>query len=67
VLGAAMLSPAALVKIRDLLDGAEFYRPGHQVICRPSPHSPTAATRTTRFQSAPTSGQARGSRQPTPR
>jgi hypothetical protein len=32
VLGAAMLSPAALVKIRDLLDGAEFYRPGHQVI-----------------------------------
>jgi hypothetical protein len=29
VLGAAMLSPAALVEVRTLLDGSEFYRPAH--------------------------------------
>jgi replicative DNA helicase len=32
VLGAAMLSPAALAEVRALLDGGEFYRPAHQVI-----------------------------------
>ncbi|GAA4483761.1 hypothetical protein GCM10023191_005880 [Actinoallomurus oryzae] len=29
VLGAAMLSPAALTEVRELLDGSEFYRPAH--------------------------------------
>lgn len=48
VLGAAMLSPAALAEIRAVLDGSEFYRPGHQVIWqaitaladRGDPHDP---------------------------
>ena len=48
VLGAAMLSPAALAEIRDLLDGSEFYRPAHQIIWqaitaladRGDPHDP---------------------------
>src|SRR5690348_7057782 len=48
VLGAAMLSPAALAEIRGLLDGSEFYRPAHQVIWqaitgladRGDPHDP---------------------------
>lgn len=48
VLGAAMLSPAALAEVRDLLGGAEFYRPGHQAIWqaitaladRGDPHDP---------------------------
>jgi hypothetical protein len=48
VLGAAMLSPAALAEARDLLDGTEFYRPAHQVIWeaitaladRGDPHDP---------------------------
>jgi replicative DNA helicase len=48
VLGAAMLSPAALAEVRALLDGSEFYRPAHQVIWeaitvladRGDPHDP---------------------------
>lgn len=32
VLGAAMLSPAALADVRGLLDGTEFYRPAHALI-----------------------------------
>ena len=48
VLGAAMLSPAALTDIREVLDGSEFYRPAHQVIWhavtaladRGDPHDP---------------------------
>ena len=32
VLGAAMLSPAALAEIRAVLTGEEFYRPAHQTI-----------------------------------
>jgi len=48
VLGAAMLSPAALADARAVLDGSEFYRPAHQVIWqaiadladRGDPHDP---------------------------
>ncbi len=48
VLGAAMLSPAALAEARAVLDGGEFYRPAHQVIWqaitaladRGDPHDP---------------------------
>src|SRR5689334_15741444 len=48
VIGAAMLSPAVLAEIRDLLSGGEFYRPSHQVIWqaitdladRGDPHDP---------------------------
>lgn len=48
VLGAAMLSPAALAEVRAVLDGSEFYRPTHQVIWqaitaladRGDPHDP---------------------------
>ena len=48
VLGAAMLSPAALAEARTVLDGGEFYRPAHliiwQAICaladRGDPHDP---------------------------
>ena len=48
VVGAAMLSPAALAEIRVVLDGTEFYRPAHQVIWqaittladRGDPHDP---------------------------
>ncbi len=48
VIGAAMLSPAALAEARAVLDGSEFYRPAHQVIWqaittladRGDPHDP---------------------------
>ena len=48
VLGAAMLSPAALAEARALLDGSDFYRPAHQIIWqaitdladRGDPHDP---------------------------
>jgi hypothetical protein len=48
VLGAVMLSPAALAEIHGLLDGTEFYRPAHQAIWqavtaladRGDPHDP---------------------------
>jgi replicative DNA helicase len=48
VVGAAMLSPAALAEARAVLDGSEFYRPAHQVIWqaitaladRGDPHDP---------------------------
>ena len=48
VLGAAMLSPAALAETRAVLDGSEFYRPGHATIWqaittladRGDPHDP---------------------------
>lgn len=50
VLGAVMLSPAALAEARDLIDGSEFYRPAHAVIWaaitaladRGDPHDPLA-------------------------
>ena len=50
VLGAVMLSPAALGEVRQILDGSEFYRPAHQVIWdaitgladRGDPHDPLA-------------------------
>ena len=55
VLGAVMLSPAALIEVRDMLspDGAEFYRPAHQIIWtavlaladRGEPHDPLAVVR----------------------
>lgn len=32
VLGAVMLSPLVLPEVRTLLDGSEFYRPGHRMI-----------------------------------
>jgi replicative DNA helicase len=48
IIGAAMLSPAALADARGLLDGSEFYRPAHQIIWqaitaladRGEPHDP---------------------------
>lgn len=48
VLGAVMLSAAALAEVRELLDGGEFYRPAHQVVWqavtaladRGDPHDP---------------------------
>ena len=55
VLGAVMLSPAALIEVRDILspDGTEFYRPAHQIIWtavlaladRGEPHDPLAVVR----------------------
>ncbi|MBO0802379.1 MAG: DUF3987 domain-containing protein [Nocardiopsaceae bacterium] len=50
VLGAAMLSPAALAEVRELLNGSEFYRPAHAIIWdaitaladRRDPHDPLA-------------------------
>ena len=50
VLGAVMLSPAALGEVRQILDGSEFYRPAHQIIWdaitgladRGDPHDPLA-------------------------
>ncbi|MFB9830938.1 DUF3987 domain-containing protein [Actinoallomurus acaciae] len=50
VLGAVMLSPAALSEVRELLDGSEFYRPAHARIWeaittladRDAPHDPLA-------------------------
>jgi len=50
VLGAAMLSPAALAEVRAVLDGTEFYRPAHELIWqtitaladRGAPHDPLA-------------------------
>lgn len=50
VLGAAMLSPAALADVLELLDGSEFYRPAHGEIWeavtaladRGDPHDPLA-------------------------